>query len=389
MVWPTTADELDLWVAAAARHPLWDRIGDAQAREAGRRAVAELVVHLALVRREGLFPLADDPWQDRGLARRITQRVTFLVDALPGAAALSAAEVSLLLAVPFLYDTLWSTLAGGARGVRPHDLTPSQDATTDRAAFERFAQSYPQPYRRAVAAVARGQLDAAEEIGWWLLHRRLVRQPSAYRPEALTDLLVPLPEPQAQALSAQRVAGLLWALRADPGFLARPDRPDALCSVAPDGVRERLLGYLLVAARGLALETVALPEVIGEHLGIVDPVSAAGLRETVAQAVWTPRATTLVLDAVCDHPAVEMALRAHIDTMNQVLTEIQRAAVSDPALAPLRALPTHITTDGLQPSVVEGTRAYQSAGVRFRLAEDRVQELLMGEQLYGDPALAI
>ena len=34
-------------------------------------------------------------------------------------------------------------------------------------------------------------------------------------------------------------------------------------------------------------------------------------------------------------------------------------------------------------------RAYQSAGVRFRLAEDRVQELLMGEQLYGDPALAI
>src|SRR3982074_2018035 len=38
---------------------------------------------------------------------------------------------------------------------------------------------------------------------------------------------------------------------------------------------------------------------------------------------------------------------------------------------------------------VDGVHAYHSAGVRFRLAEDRVQELLMGEQLYGDPALAI
>ena len=55
----------------------------------------------------------------------------------------------------------------------------------------------------------------------------------------------------------------------------------------------------------------------------------------------------------------------------------------------LRHIPTHVTTDGLQPAEMDGVRAYQSAGVRFRLAEDRVQELLMGEQLYGDPALAI
>src|SRR4029450_9553494 len=69
----------------------------------------------------------------------------------------------------------------------------------------------------------------------------------------------------------------LGALRADPGFLGRTDRPDALQSVAPDGVRERLLGYLLVTARGMAMEAAALPEVIGEHLGIVDPVTAAML----------------------------------------------------------------------------------------------------------------
>ena len=88
------------------------------------------------------------------------------------------------------------------RDRNPHDLTPSQDATSDRAAFERFAQSYAQPHRRAIAAVARAnaataenrasggrQRDAAEEIGWWLLHRWIGRQPAAYRPESLGGLL--------------------------------------------------------------------------------------------------------------------------------------------------------------------------------------------------------
>ncbi|MFD0429518.1 hypothetical protein ACFQ60_23070 [Streptomyces zhihengii] len=36
-----------------------------------------------------------------------------------------------------------------------------------------------------------------------------------------------------------------------------------------------------------------------------------------------------------------------------------------------------------------GKRVYESTDLRFRLADDRIQELLMGEELYGDPALAI
>jgi len=398
MVWPTTADELDRWVDTVAKHPLWNRVADPADREASRRRTSELIVHVTWTRREGLFPLADDPWQDLDFARRMTARLGWLVDALPADLAFSGTEVGLLLSAPYLYDTLWSTLAGRERVVGPHDLTPSQDATSDRAAFERFAQSYAQPYRRAVAAVARGQRDTAEEIGWWLLRRWIGRQPAAYRPESLADLLAPVAtggggaipaQRQGEDFAADRIAGLLWALRADPGFLGRTDRPDALQSVARDGVRERLLGYLLVAARGMAMEAAALPEVIGEHLGIVDPVTAAMLKTTIDQARWEPRGTALVLTAVCTHPAVEVALRGHIDAVNQMLTELQRAAVSDASLDPLRHIPTHVTTDGLQPAEMDGSRAYQSAGVRFRLAEDRVQELLMGEQLYGDPALAI
>ena len=455
LTWSTHADELDRWVTAVARHRLWDFVGDdPEAVTRARHRIAELVVHLGMVRRDGLLALPDDPWQDLGFATRMVDRLAFLVETMseglrsgadglrsgadglrsgaedlrsdaegrPSAEGLrlSADEVAVLLAVPFVYDTLRSSLAGRERAVAPHDLTPSQDATSERAAFERFAQSYSQPYRRALAAVARGNRDAAEEIGWWLLHRWLARQPAAYRPEALADLLGPVTGADGPGpLRPDRLALLLWALRVSPGFLARTDtpalaaapahpdapaptgdpthpgahertdRPDTLAAVAADGVRERLLGYLLLVARGLAIDVVALPEVIGEHLGIADPVTAAGLHATAAAARWARRGTALTLEADCDHPAAEVALRSHIDTLNNLLTEVHRAAAADATLAPLRGLPTHITPDGLQPSVVDGVRAYHSAGVRFRLAEDRVQELLMGEQLYGDPALAI
>jgi hypothetical protein len=136
--WPTTIDDLDKWVGLVARHALWDRAVNDPHRDAIRRQTAELVVHLAWTRREGLFRLADDPWQDLGFAARMVDRLGWLVSVLPTEVSLSAAEVSLLLAVPFLCDTQWSILAGRERDVGPHDLTPSQDATSDRAAFERF-----------------------------------------------------------------------------------------------------------------------------------------------------------------------------------------------------------------------------------------------------------
>ncbi len=155
----------DAWVEHVRAHPLWERApADPQAL-AVRAQTVTLVAALAATRRDGEFLVADDPWQDPDLAIRFADRTARLAAALPEAA-LSAAEVGLLLALPFLYDTLWSTLAGRERAVGPHDLTPSADASSDRAAFERFAQTYSQPYRRALAALGRpGRTRPARSAG--------------------------------------------------------------------------------------------------------------------------------------------------------------------------------------------------------------------------------
>ena len=419
--------EVDAWVDLAERHEAWARVapgvspglhadradryppGDGVGPALLRGQTIALVGRLAAHRSAAQSALADDPWQDPGFAARMTDQVRRL---LPPDLTLLPAEAALLVTVPFLHEAWWSGLAAQAREVGPQDLTPSPDATSDRAAFLRFAQGYPRLHRRAtvaalaggavragsasamapavaggavragsasaVAPAVAGRTDASAEIGWWMLHRWIGRQAAAYQASSIAGLLAPVEG--SPVFAPARLAELLRALRADPGFLARTDRDGALVG------RDRVLGYILAIAHALAVETVALPEVIVEHLGIGDPVGLPELRDTVADAVWQPRGTVLVLGASCAHPAVEVALRGHVELVNQLLTEAQRAAAEEPSL---KELPTHVTTEALHPGDSGGVPAYSSAGIRFRLAEDRVQELLMGKQLYGDPGLAI
>ncbi|WP_433055323.1 HD domain-containing protein [Dactylosporangium sp. CS-033363] len=365
------------WETIAGQHTVWGRVTGASTF---RDQAVALAAELAVARGRAAAALGDDPWQDDDFGDRMSQQVQHLIGMLPAGETFSGPEAVLLVTVPMLHDALWSGLAAQERGVDPGDLEPSQDASSDRAAFERFTQTYAQPHRRALAAIRAGRRETAAELGWWLLHRWIGRRPQAYQPGTIAAL--------TGSSEDARTAELLRAVRADPAFLNRHDRPESLLS-QHGTVRERLVGFLLAIARGLAIEVTVLPEVIGEHLGIGDPVTPGQVLETVRGSQWQPRGATLVLTAACAHPSIEVALRAHIDTLNQLLAEAQRATSRDDVLLPLRHLPNRAATDDVGPLIRAGVPAYQSAGVRFRLAEDRVRELLMGEQLYGDPALAI
>ena len=134
-------------------------------------------------------------------------------------------------------------------------------------------------------------------------------------------------------------------MRADPGFLARTDRTGALAARRRRRRARAASSATCWSPRGpWRSRRWRCPRSIGEHLGIVDPVTADGAdRDGTVGARCAPRGTALVLTAVCAHPAVEVALRAHVDALNQVLTEVQRAASADATLAAAapRADPRH------------------------------------------------
>ncbi|WFE33087.1 caspase family protein [Micromonospora sp. WMMD975] len=393
------------WVTQAQSHRAWDLVAPALDSEELRSSTVSLVEHLVRLRREAARDLARDPWHEPDLATRIGRRVEFLTSlpAFPattsgGELHLSAAEAALLVAGPYLYDTFWALRAARAAHVDPTNWSAPERLDADNDSYRRFAQSFPRLWRR-LNGRARDS-DVAGQIGWWLLHRWIARQ-SLTRPDADVSELIPLgvasSHLSARVFEQPRVIELLRSLRGGPGFLTRTDRPGRLQSRCTVGagtadeqpVRERLVAYLLAAGRAMAVEAAALPEVVVEHMGISDPVTPEDLHVSIDSVEWESRGPVRVLRTTCAHPAIEIALRAHVEFFDTLLVEIQDAAAEDAHLHPLSALPAHASADQIRPSEGPDGRAYQSAGVRFHLAEDRIQELLMGEQLYGDPLLAI
>lgn len=394
------------WVAQAQSHRAWGLVTPSLVNEELRASTVSLVEHVVRLRRDAARELTHDPWHEPDLATRISRRVEFLTSllAFPGANPdgelhLSAAEAALLVAGPYLYDTWWALRAARAAHVDPATWPAPEQPDPDSDSYRRFAQSFPRLSRRLNSQAQHP--DVAGQIGWWLLHRWIARQSLTHSSDDDVAELIPLGVASlhlsARVFEKPRVIELIRSLRGGPGFLTRTDRPGRLRSRRTVGagtadeqpVRERLVAYLLAAGRAMAIEAPALPEVVVEHMGISDPVSPDELHASIDAVEWESRGPVRVLRTTCAHPAIEIALRAHVEFFDTLLVEIQDAAAEDTHLHPLSALPAHASADQVRPSEGPDGRAYQSAGVRFHLAEDRIQELLMGEQLYGDPLLAI
>lgn len=395
------------WLDQAVGHRAWQFVPDDQLREPAQDATMKLVGHLWRLRRQAAARLTDDPWHDPEFGFRMAQRVEFLLTRVfhapapdPGRTSyLSAAEAALLVAGPYLYDTFWSLRLAEAAAVNPADWSEHTGSGPQRTDFHRFLRGYPRLSRR-VAARSHDPFIGGQ-VGWWLLHRWVRRLLPLQREETLVALVPPeisTGPPPAQVFDPGRLAELLRCVRAGPTPPAQDERPDGLVSLRPiaagtgweQHVRERMATYLLSLGHRMAIEADQLPDVLIEHVGIADPVLPQEVHAAIKSAEWVPRGAARALRTFCAHPAVEIALRAHTQSLDDLLTEAHDAAASDASTALLATLPSHANAEQVWPAVTPaGHSAYQAAGVRFHLAEDRVQELLMGEQLYGDAGLGV
>ncbi|MFD4910939.1 wHTH domain-containing protein [Kitasatospora purpeofusca] len=393
------------WVALAREHPAWRQVADGPGAEAMRTAVTALVERIAPPAAADDLALAEDPWRPTDLAERMSGRLGWLLSKVLNAEklALAPAEAALLVAAPFAHVACANRVAVEALAVRPTDLAPSATPSPLRAGYEQFVTGRARLVRRAAQAGRGGDQAGAAGIAWWLFRQWLAGRPGGHHENVLTTLCGPvgaLTEHLTAAGDRDLVAEL-FALDALPSLLRslrtsydttaiRPVRQLAGATEAEQYVREELLGALLAVAHQLAVDPLRLPDVVVEHLGISYAVDLAELHGTIQGARWDPRGRTRVLTAACHHPAVGLALRQHAAALDTLLGAIDLHAGADPQLAPLQDLPVHATADQVHAAADErGRPIYESTDLRFRLADDRIQELLMGEQLYGDQALAI
>ncbi len=206
-----------------------------------RRKVAELLVHVTWVRREGLFPLADDPWQDLDFATRMT-RPAHLV----GRTSSRPTSRSPPPRSDCCFQCRSSTTPCGpaspggsgssVRTTSPRRRTPpatgprssgSRRATHSRtgARSPRSPEAISTPPRRSAGGCCTGGSSGSRR------HTGPRRSPTCSTPVAAKGSIPAQRTPEDEGtlddrgpFSARRIAGLLWALRADPSFLARTDR---------------------------------------------------------------------------------------------------------------------------------------------------------------------
>lgn len=391
---PTRETQEHPWVRAVTGHPAWDRCSSGDSL---KEVCIALAGRLAEAYETTAATLHDDPWHDSELAKRAHGRLEFLTSRLPKDALLSPTEAVLLVLLPFISQAFWAqeaTRRAGALKGYEAGRTPEEDA------LRSFVQRYPRLDRRLRRLKQTGAIDeSAHHIRWWLFHRWLLQQPDVYAPQSLKKLLGPIisgrdhPDWIREALSGERLMRFIKDQRTAP---FAPPRPGELVDheqIDASGrhehkIRESLVSCLSKAAHALAIDPVDLSEVVAEHLGISDSVNLAELLDALRSSRWLESGTGRALKAICQHPAVEIALQEHAQRVDSFLRDInQSSATAGHALAPLSTLPPYANADAVRPSGNAPTNL--SSGIRFHLAEDRVQELLMGEELYGDRGLAV
>lgn len=127
---------------------------------------------------------------------------------------------------------------------------------------------------------------------------------------------------------------------------------------------------------------------IAEHLYVDDGFTIGLVQRSLSEAVWRSDGTDeegRKLALKCPHPALDMALTEQVEELDQH-RRLLHASGREGRLA---FLPGIFTSGDVEPEVRAGRKAYERPHLSFQLDQRRVRDLLMGEQLYGEPGLAL
>ncbi|MDQ1034758.1 hypothetical protein QFZ75_001174 [Streptomyces sp. V3I8] len=382
-------DELvSAWRRVAADNRLWDLASGVTDEIRGHvTGVAEdcarthLEVSNELRERTGMT----DHWFDPNYPART---IGFTAEILTEGTPIAAEEAAVMIAAPFMREAVLAEGVRKAAVIRPGDFKRCYERG-HRTDLELTHEMYPQVTRRAEGLTRRGEAEAAETLVMWLVHRWLdgftglwkLRQ-SQVCADRGASLIRRTATDLSQGECCHLMETLIRAVAAGPVDVRLEERLAAL----PDEWRGRT-GTLWLAGT-LAADPRRLPAVIADHIGTGLELSLASVKDAADLLRAKRRKGDLDLALICTHPAQQDAFQAVADAGQHVLSRLQGLG----RLGPVDdTLPFRITHDGVRPDRPgpNGTAVYEVPLTRFRLSEDKIRELLMGRQLYDDPALAI
>ncbi|MBK1649833.1 caspase family protein [Rhabdochromatium marinum] len=355
-------------------------------------------------------------WSDDAMPARAVQRLELLLDQQPEPW-LTPAEAAIAIAIPHLYEAI---LAAAEQRLQ-RDGNPlaldgyaPESSRMALALRNRFASEAAHGRRRELLQ-RRGLDAAADDLAAWQMLRFLHESGElwdyasggasnrSWLGRALDSLFAPAP--MAEVSADHRVPRVLDGCRlvalarlAFAGFddiqlEANRERGRQLERDRCFGegraqwcVDEVKLAHLANLAFGLALDARRLPALLAEHLGVDPLVTAESLRATLGTGEWHRNGDGLSLRLDCPHEALDAALETHVRDLDEHLSRLGREQVLSTEL--LVHLPRRLD-ENVSPPCDDDVPRFARPHLSFTLDQARVRELLMGENLYGDPALAL
>ncbi|MBE9065318.1 caspase family protein [Leptolyngbya cf. ectocarpi LEGE 11479] len=399
------------WTDAVLQSSLWPETGihDCCPANALKNEVSRVVGVCWQQWQAAIRAFPDDAWRDERLPIRVLEALEMLVLWSNPAIQLSAAEIALVIAVPFVREAVLASSIVQAAAVAPLSLERVQSASKLRQALEKIHQTQQRFERKAKRLQDQNRLSDKDTVMTWLLHQCLFKTLEVWLPASqggylADELLTSLGSAQGQSrlvretLKPQRLLELAYCMYADLERIDNDERSNALHNRLVVGsyreeqtIREKIVAYLLQLAELLAIDIRKLPEVLVDHIGLADPLTPEQVLQVINQARWNPMGRGRTLTVTCHHPAIDLALTDYVKSLDDVLSHMLRCVADNHGgMAALTGLPAYLQSDGIAAAQqADGAPVYQIPHVKFQLAHDEVRELLMGEQLYGDPMLAI
>ncbi|UQU62521.1 caspase family protein [Couchioplanes caeruleus] len=381
--WRRAVESTALWArtdapgddVGRARHAVLDIVDDCATRWQGSRD------HLQ--ERTGIA----DPWSAQDYPVRVLAAAELC---LSPDARLTAGEVAVLVAAPFLREIALSAGLRLAAGITPQDFTrtyrdgPRSDLEITHAMHEHVC-------RRAEGLARRGRTEPRDALAAWLVHRWLAGRSSLWTDPDMCALIERLAaavtgRDTSENVTARELSSQLRALvRGIDGDPADRRLADDLRTQIFEP-RLRSLAAVLWLAGVLAADPRRMPTVVVDHVGVGEGLHLSALHAATVKATWQRTGDTLALTAVCDHPALYAAFEGLVrraDATRRVLSGLELPDGFG------SGVPAAFSAARVRAEINEGRPVFDTPLLQFRLSDDKVRELLMGRQLYGEPDLAI
>jgi hypothetical protein len=399
------------WTEAVLRSPLWQvkETTENPTIDQLKEQVDRIVAVCWQKWQEAVQAFPQDAWRDQQFPLRMLDSLELLVFRSDPPIKLTDSETALIITIPFIREAVLANGVIEAVGAAPLSLDKKGSELGFGSALDKLHQSQPRFIRKAQRLQDQECTSDRDAVMTWLMHRCLLKTIEVWIAKSeggylsddfiqkLGDIDKNQPILVKQTLLAKRLLELARCTLVDIERVDREDRPDSLQDKLTVGtyreeqeIREKVLAYLLKLAGLLAIDLRTLDDVLVDHIGLSDPLRPEDVIATINHVRWNPIGKGRILKVTCHHPAVDLTLRNHVKNTSKILSYVlQQTDKKQGIMSVLQGLPTHLLSDDIVAEKQNNIPVYQIPHVNFQLAHDEIRELLMGEQLYGDPTLAI